>query len=186
MERQFKGKAFVLGDAIDTDQIIPAQYLVYDPTIPEDRKFFGRYALAGVPSAQSGLPEGGHVFTAPDAFASEYEIVVAGPNFGCGSSREHAPLALAVAGVKVTIAESYARIYFRNTVNGGYVVPAETRERLCERVHTGDELEVDLVACTVRNVTRGETYTLVPLGDILPILEAGDVFAYARQAGMIA
>lgn len=186
MEKQFKGKAFVLGDAIDTDQIIPAQYLVYDPTDPEERKLFGRYALCGVPTAQSGLPDGGHVFTPEDSFTSEYSIVVAGSNFGCGSSREHAPLALAMAGVKVTITESYARIYFRNTVNGGYVVPAECTERLCDRVRTGDELEVDLEVGVVRNLTQHETYTLRPLGEVLPILEAGDVFEYARRAGMMA
>jgi len=186
MEKQFKGKAFVLGDAIDTDQIIPAQYLVYNPSDAEERKFFGRYALAGVPAAQSGLPDGGHVFTPEDQFVSEYAIVVAGSNFGCGSSREHAPLALAEAGVKVTIAESYARIYFRNTVNGGYVVPAECVERIVDRVRTGDDLEVDLEAGLVRNLTRSEQYALRPLGEVLPILEAGDVFEYARRAGMLA
>lgn len=186
MEKKFKGKAFVLGDSIDTDQIIPAQYLVYDPTIDEDRKFFGRYALAGVPLAQSGLPGGGVPFIEGERFESDYPIVIAGGNFGCGSSREHAPLALAVAGVKVTIAEGYARIYFRNTVNGGYVLPAETRERLCEQIHTGDDLEIDVETGVVTNLTRGESYKLEPIGDILPILEAGDVFKYAQAAGMMA
>jgi 3-isopropylmalate/(R)-2-methylmalate dehydratase small subunit len=185
MEKQFNGKAFVLGDAIDTDQIIPAHHLVFDPTVAEERRMFGRYAMSGVPTAQSGLPDGGQVFTPEGEYTSQYAIVVAGSNFGCGSSREHAPLALAEAGVKITIAESYARIYFRNTVNGGYVIPAETSERLCERVHTGDELAVDLDASLVTNLTRGETYSLRPLGDILPILDAGDLFEYAKAAGMV-
>ncbi|NUP99134.1 MAG: 3-isopropylmalate dehydratase [Armatimonadetes bacterium] len=185
MEKQFRGKAYVVGDAIDTDQIIPAQYLVYNPADAEERKFFGRYAMAGVPEAQAGLPGGGVVFTPEDSFSSEFAIIVAGSNFGCGSSREHAPLAIAEAGVRIVIAESYARIFFRNAVNGGYVVPAETRERLIERVQTGDELEVDLETSTVTNVTRSERYSLQPLGDILPILEAGDVFQYAKQAGMM-
>lgn len=186
MERQFAGRAYVLGDAVDTDQIIPAQYLVYNPADPAERRYFGRYALAGVPDAQAGLPQGNTPFVREGEFTSDYTILVAGSNFGCGSSREHAPLALAEAGVRITIAQSYARIYFRNAVNGGYVIPAETSERLCERVQTGDELAVDLDANTVTNLTRGETYNLSPLGDVLPILEAGDVFAYARGAGMLA
>lgn len=186
MEKQFKGKAYVVGDAIDTDQIIPAQYLVYNPADPEERKYFGRYAMAGVPDVQSGLPQGNIRFTPEDEYKSEYSIIVAGSNFGCGSSREHAPLALDEAGVTVVIAESYARIFFRNAVNGGFVVPAETSERLIEQVRTGDELEVDVEANTVHNVTQGTSYTLRPLGDILPILEAGDVFEYAKRAGMMA
>ncbi len=186
MEKQFKGKAFVVGDSIDTDQIIPAQYLVYNPADPAERKFFGRYAMAGVPDAKSGLPQGGLKFCAEDSFTSDYAIIVAGGNFGCGSSREHAPLAIAEAGCRIVIAESYARIFFRNSVNGGYVLPAESSGRLIDRVRTGDELAVDLDAHTVTNLTQGETYALKPLGDILPILEAGDIFEYARQAGMLA
>lgn len=186
MEKLIAGKAYVCGDAVDTDQIIPAQYLVYNPSDPEERKFFGRYAMIGVPEAQSGLPQGGVVFTPQDSFESEFRIIVAGSNFGCGSSREHAPLAIAEAGCTVVIAESYARIFYRNAVNGGYLIPAESQGRLIDQVQTGDELQVDLEAGTVENVTRGETYQLKPLGDVLPIIEAGDVFEYARQAGMLA
>lgn len=185
METKIRGKAYVVGDAIDTDQIIPAQYLVYNPADDEERKFFGRYAMAGVPDAQSGLPQGGVKFTEEDRFDSDFRIIVAGGNFGCGSSREHAPLAIAEAGCTIVIAESYARIFYRNAVNGGYLIPAECTRRLIDDVRTGDELEVDLDTQTVRNVTRDQTYELRPLGDILPILEAGDVFAYARQAGML-
>ncbi len=186
MDKQISGQVYVCGDAIDTDQIIPAQYLVYNPSDPEERKFFGRYAMVGVPTAQAGLPQGGVVFTPEDSFESEFRIIVAGSNFGCGSSREHAPLAIAEAGCKLVIAESYARIFYRNAVNGGYLIPAECRTRLIERVQTGDELKVDLESGTVDNVTRGERYELKPLGDVLPIIEAGDVFKYARQAGMLA
>lgn len=185
MDRKFTGWAYVLGDNVDTDQIIPAKYLVYNPADPEERRYFGRYALSGLPDAAAGLPDGGVVFTPEDEFRSEYRIIVAGSNFGCGSSREHAPLALAEAGAVITIAESYARIYFRNAVNGGYLIPAETPDRLCDKVHTGDELAVDLDTNTVRNLTRGEEYRLRPLGDVLPILEAGNVFEYARSVGMM-
>lgn len=185
MQTTYRGRAYVVGDSIDTDQIIPAQYLVYNPSDPDELPYFGRYALAGLPTDSAGLPDGGHPFTPEDKFESEYQIVIAGGNFGCGSSREHAPLALRVAGVKIVVAESYARIFFRNCVNGGHVIPAETHERLCERVHTGDELEVDVEANRIRNLTRNEEYTLEPVGDILPILEAGDIFEYAKAAGML-
>ena len=184
MEKQFTGRAYVVGDAVDTDQIIPAQYLVYDPTDPEERKLFGRYALVGVPTAQAGLPDGGIPFVAEGANTSEYTVIIGGSNFGCGSSREHAPLAIAEAGVKIVIAESYARIFFRNAVNGGYLLPVETEQRLVDATQTGDEVVVDLVANTLTNVTRGTTHALRPAGDILPILEAGDVFEYAQRAGL--
>src|ERR1043166_3108527 len=138
------GKAYVLGDNIDTDQIIPAQYLSLNPSLPEERKFFGMYALCGVPDPQAGLPQGNVRFVPEGQFGSSYSIVVGGKNFGCGSSREHAPLALAEAGVQCVIAEFYARIFFRNSVNGGYLVPLESAERLVEKVRTDDELEVHL------------------------------------------
>lgn len=186
MDKQISGKAYVLGDKVDTDQIIPANYLVYDPSKPEERKLFGRYALAGVPPEQSGLPDGHVTFVPEEAYTSEYKVIVGGRNFGCGSSREHAPLALAEAGITVVIAESYARIFYRNSVNGGYLVPAECVERLIEKIKTGDEVKVDLEAGTIEDVTSGETFELRPLGDILPILEAGDIFAYAKAAGMLA
>ena len=186
MNNLIAGKAYVCGDAVDTDQIIPAQYLVYNPSDDEERKFFGRYAMVGVPAAQAGLPGGNVVFTPQDSFESEFRVIVAGSNFGCGSSREHAPLAIAEAGCKLVIAESYARIFYRNAVNGGYLIPAECTVRLIDKVQTGDELKVDIEAGTVENVTQGETYHLKPLGDVLPIIEAGDVFEFARKAGMIA
>lgn len=185
MDTVIRGRAYVVGDSVDTDQIIPAKYLVYNPADSEERRYFGRYALSGVPDRAAGLPDGGVVFTPDDRFVSDYTVVIAGANFGCGSSREHAPLALDEAGVQVVVAESYARIFFRNAVNGGYLIPAETRERLIDRVRTGDEVEVDLERHELRDLTTGETFGLRPLGDILPILEAGNVFEYAKRVGMM-
>lgn len=185
MQSIVTGKAYVLGDNVDTDQIIPAQYLSYDPSNPEERKFFGMYANSGVPEAQAGLPDGRIPFVASGLFKSEYQIIVGGKNFGCGSSREHAPLALAEAGVKLVIAEFYARIFFRNSVNGGYVVPLESVARLVEEVKTGDILEVHLNENAVVNKTTGKRFELRPLGDVLPIIEAGGIFSYAKSAGML-
>ncbi|MGB9623694.1 MAG: 3-isopropylmalate dehydratase [Phycisphaerae bacterium] len=183
-----RGRVYVLGDNVDTDQIIPAHYLTYNPAIPDERRMFGRFALSGVPAGQAGLPDGHVPFvdqSDPDNTRSRFTIIVGGKNFGCGSSREHAPLALAEAGVKAVIAEFYARIFFRNSVNGGYLVPLESTERLVEKVRTGDELEIRISRREVANLTRKEAYALRPLGDVAPIIEAGGVFAYARQAKMV-
>lgn len=185
MQSIITGKAYVLGDNIDTDQIIPAKYLSFNPSIPDERRYFGMYALSSVPEAGAGLPKGGIPFVRPNEFKSDYQIIIGGKNFGSGSSREHAPLALAEAGVKCVIAEFYARIFFRNSVNGGYLIPIESVQRLVEKVRTGDELEVDLDKQVVRNKTKNEQYEIRPLGDVLPIIEAGDVFKYAKQAGML-
>lgn len=186
MNSILRGKAYVLGDNIDTDQIIPAQYLAYNPSIPEERKFFGMYAMSSVPDGKAGLPDGRIRFVRPGEHSSDFQIVVAGKNFGSGSSREHAPLALAEAGCSCVIAEFYARIFFRNSVNGGYLIPLESVERLVEKVGTGDELEVRLDQACVINLSRGNArHALRLLGDMLPIIEAGGLFPYARAAGMI-
>jgi 3-isopropylmalate/(R)-2-methylmalate dehydratase small subunit len=185
METVITGKAYVLGDNIDTDQIIPANYLSFNPSIPEERKFFGMYAMSSVPEGQRGLPMGNIPFVKPNEFKSEFQIVIGGKNFGCGSSREHAPLALAEAGIKCVVAEFYARIFFRNSVNGGYLPPLESVERLVEKIRTGDELEIRLLDNLLINKTQNQQYALRPIGDVLPIIEAGDVFKYAKQMGMV-
>lgn len=186
MKELIRGKAYVVGDAIDTDQIIPAQHLVYSLEKPEERRLYGRFALSGVPEAGQGLPEGGVPFTAPERFESNFTIIVGGKNFGCGSSREHAPFALAEAGAEAVIAESFARIFYRNAVDGGFLVPFESRQRLIERIRTGDVLTLDTNLATLTNETTGEDFLLDPLGDVAAILRAGNVFEYARQAGLIA
>src|SRR5262249_6096342 len=124
MLQTIEGKVYVLGDNVDTDQIIPAQHLTYNPSIPDEYRMLGKYALSSVPAAQGGLPKGHIPFHAGgDGFVSLYTIIVAGRNFGCGSSREHAPIALAAAGIKAVVAEFYARIFFRNSVNRGGPLP---------------------------------------------------------------
>ncbi len=186
METVIRGKAYVLGDNVDTDQIIPAQYLTYNPSIPAEYKMFGKFALSSVPPDQAGLPKGHVPFQDPkDEYRSAFRIIIAGKNFGCGSSREHAPIALAAAGIRCVVAEFYARIFYRNSVNGGYLVPIESEKRLVEEICTGDEVEIDLAAGTLKNVATGDTWSLKPLGDVTPIIEAGGVFAYAKKVGML-
>jgi 3-isopropylmalate/(R)-2-methylmalate dehydratase small subunit len=181
-----RGKVYVVGDHVDTDQIIPAEFLTYNPADSEERKYFGRYAMSGVPAESAGLPEGNVRFTPEDQFKSEYAMIIAGRNFGCGSSREHAPLAIAESGCQAVVAESFARIFYRNAVNGGYVVPFEGKQRLVDEFATGDEAEIDPQAGTVKNLKTGKEFILQPLGDVGPIIKAGGIFDYARQAGMIA
>jgi 3-isopropylmalate/(R)-2-methylmalate dehydratase small subunit len=179
------GKAYVLGDDIDTDQIIPAEFLSYNPSIPEERKYFGMYANSGIPAGQRGLPGGDVPFVTEGGFTTEYTIVIGGRNFGCGSSREHAPLAIAEAGAKAVIAEFYARIFYRNCVNGGYLLPCECQTRLVDCIRTGDECEISVESATLTDKTTGDVFGLNPLGDAKPIIDAGGVFAYARQSGML-
>jgi len=185
MQSIITGRAYVLGDNIDTDQIIPAQYLTFNPSIPEEYKQFGKYALSSVPPSQTGLPMGHVPFHTKDEFVSDYQIVIAGKNFGCGSSREHAPIALDAAGIEAVVAEFYARIFYRNSVNGGYLIPFECEERLCDKICTGDQLRIDVTEGVLHNLTTGETHRLKPLGEVAPILEAGGVFPYARKVGML-
>src|SRR5262245_53296231 len=111
MQSVFTGPVYVVRDNIDTDQIIPAQYLTLVPTIPEEYRKLGTYALCGLPDSLYPVR-----FVKPEQTTSEFLIVVAGRNFGCGSSREHAPIALGAAGCRVVLAESLARIFFRNSV----------------------------------------------------------------------
>lgn len=185
MKHSITGKAYVLGDNIDTDQIIPAQYLTFNPSIPEEYRMFGKYALSSVPPAQSGLPKGWVPFHTDDEFVSPYKIIVAGKNFGCGSSREHAPIALDAAGIEAVVAEFFARIFYRNAVNGGYLVPFESVDRLCDKICTGDELEIDVARSVILNRTTGDRWQLKPLGEVAPILEAGGLFPYAKKVGML-
>ena len=185
MNQTITGRAYVLGDNVDTDQIIPAQYLTLNPAIPEEYRQFGKYALSSVPPAQAGLPKGRVPFHTQDEFLSDYKIIIAGKNFGCGSSREHAPIALDAAGIEAVVAEFYARIFYRNSVNGGYLVPLESSDRLCERICTGDELKIDIEKSLLHNLTTRQTWPLEPLGEVAPILKAGGVFPYARKIGML-
>ena len=181
MQSVFSGPVYVVGDNIDTDQIIPAQYLNLVPTIAEEYEKLGAYALCGLP--ESLYPTR---YVEEGQLDSAYPVVVGGRNFGCGSSREHAPIALGSAGCKVVLAESFARIFFRNSVATGELYPCELTERLCETLKTGDVVTVDLDAGTVVVQNTGKTFKFKPLGDVRPVVDAGGLFNYARKTGMIA
>lgn len=177
----FTGPVYVVRDNIDTDQIISAQYLNLVPTIAEEYEKLGSYALDGLPGSlyPTRYVEAGQL-------DSKYPIVVAGKNFGCGSSREHAPIAMGSANCEIVLAESFARIFFRNCVATGELYPCEITERLCDILKTGDVVTVDLDKATVTVQATGKAYSFKHLGDVRPVVDAGGIFNYARSTGMIA
>src|SRR5205814_2258877 len=180
MQSVFEGPVYVVRDNIDTDQIIPAQYLNLVPTISEEYEKLGSYALCGLP--ESLYPTR---YVKDGQIDSDYPIVIGGRNFGCGSSREHAPIALGSAGCKIVLAEGFARIFFRNCVATGELYPCECVDRLCDVLKTGENVTVDLDAATVTAGSSGQVYRFKPLGDVRPVVDAGGLFNYARQTGMI-
>ena len=180
MQSVFTGPVYVVRDNIDTDQIIPAQYLNLVPTIPDEYEKLGSYALCGLPESLYPVR-----FVKAGQVDSEYPIVVGGKNFGCGSSREHAPIALGSAGCRIVLAESFARIFFRNSVATGELYPCEITVRLCDVLKTGDAVTVNLDAGTVAVKNTGKVYQIKPLGDVRSVVDAGGLFNYARKTGMM-
>jgi 3-isopropylmalate/(R)-2-methylmalate dehydratase small subunit len=178
MGKVIRGTIFVVDDNIDTDQIIPAEYLTLVPSKRDEYEKLGSYALIGLPDRYGQFIAAGETKT-------RYPIIVAGENFGCGSSREHAPIALGAAGVEAVVAQSYARIFFRNCSATGELYPWESGERLCDLFKTGHEVTIDFEQNRLVNHTLGQEYDLKPLGEVGPVIDAGGIFAYARQTGMI-
>jgi 3-isopropylmalate/(R)-2-methylmalate dehydratase small subunit len=180
MQSTFSGPVYVVRDNIDTDQIIPAQFLNLVPTIPEEYEKLGSYALWGLPDSSYPIR-----FVKEGAMDAEYPIVIAGRNFGCGSSREHAPIAMGAANCHVVVAESFARIFFRNCIATGEVYPVECSRRLCDVFKTGDVATVDIDSHTIRHHGTGIDYPLKPMGDVRPVIDAGGIFQFARKTGMM-
>lgn len=156
MRKEITGKAFVFGKNIDTDQIYPGRYL--ELVKPED---IAQHCLEGAdPTFVERMSPG--------------DIVVAGTNFGCGSSREHAAITLKTAGVSVVLAESFARIFFRNATN--LALPLMVCPGISEKVKDGDQLEVNLEEGVVLNKTTGETIQGEKISEyIMNILEHGGI-----------
>lgn len=166
MQKVLTGNVIVVGDNIDTDQIYPGCYLALT-----DPKEIGSHCLAGVDERIAGeFPQGG--------------IVVGGRNFGCGSSREHAPIALINMGAAAVIADSFARIFFRNSINLG--LPLIVCEGINQKVKDGDRLTLDIDRGTVTILGTGEVLECQQLGaQAMEILEAGGIkpLMRARFAG---
>jgi len=156
------GKAHKYGDHIDTDVIIPARYL--NMTDPDE---LAAHCMEDIDSDFLSKVQAG-------------DVMVAGKNFGCGSSREHAPIAIKASGIATVIAESFARIFYRNGFNIG--LPLIESAEAAEGIDDGDEVEVSLEEGVVRNITTGEEYAFAPItGIAAELLEVGGLRERVRQ-----
>jgi 3-isopropylmalate/(R)-2-methylmalate dehydratase small subunit len=157
-----RGRVWKYGDNVDTDVIIPARYLnVSEPEV------LARYCMEDLDPAFAGTVQ-------------PADVIVAGENFGCGSSREHAPLAIKGAGVSCVIARSFARIFFRNAINVG--LPILESPAAAADAEPGHRLEIDLDTGRIRNVTTGQNYRAEPYPPfMMKIIRAGGLVPYTRQ-----
>ena len=155
------GKAHAFGDDVNTDEIIPARYL--NRTDPE---FLGAHCMEDAdPEFVRKVAEG--------------DVIVGGKNFGCGSSREHAPIAIKAAGVACVVARTFARIFFRNSINIG--LPIVACPEAVDDASTGDDLEIDLPAGRLANRTTGRTFTFPPFTEeIRAIIAAGGLMPFVK------
>lgn len=156
-----EGKVWRYGDNIDTDVIIPARYLnTFDP------KELAKHCMVDIdPTFAENVKVG--------------DIMVGGKNFGCGSSREHAPVAIKESGVPVVIAASFARIFYRNGINVG--LPLLEIGDDVEKIHAGDTLRIDISTGKIENLTTGDTFQAPPLpGFIQDIAKAGGLINYVK------
>lgn len=156
------GNAWRYGDNVDTDVIIPARYLT-----AHDEETLAAHALEDLdPSFAGGVAEG--------------DVVVAGSNFGCGSSREHAAIALKAAGVGGVVASSFARIFYRNAINTG--LPILVSPAAVEATSSGDVVELDVEGASVHNVTLGRRFEAEPMPEfVLDIARAGGLVGWVRE-----
>ena len=148
-------------DNIDTDVILPGPYL----------KLHEHSELAE--HVMEGLDPDFH------SKVKNANIIVTGKNFGCGSSREHAPIALSASGIKAVLALSFARIFYRNSVDGAYLLPIEIDEKTYSSISENDELEIDTSKNEIKNITKNELYSMKPFPELIgKIISAGGIFKY--------
>jgi len=148
-------------DNIDTDIIIPGPYLKI-----HDYNELAKHAMEGLDKDfHSKVKEG--------------DFIVTGSNFGCGSSREHAPIALAYSGIKAVLAVSFARIFYRNAVDGAFLLPIEIDESTYNSISDKDSLEINTEKNEIKNLTKNQTYKMKPFSELIAkIIAAGGLFNY--------
>jgi len=148
-------------DNIDTDVIIPGQYLKI-----HDYAELASHAMEGLdPNFHSKVKEG--------------DFILSGRNFGCGSSREHAPIALSHSGIKAVLALSFARIFYRNAVDGAFLLPIEIEMDAYMNISEGDEIDIDVSNNTIKNLSKNQTYKMKPFSEIIgEIIKSGGLFKY--------
>lgn len=161
---KMKGKAWKFGDDVNTDLIIPARYLN-----TSDHKELGEHCMEDAnPDFVKKVSKG--------------DFIVGGKNFGCGSSREHAPISIRACGVSAVIAKDFARIFFRNAINTG--LPVFESEEASKGIESGDELEIDVDSGTIKNLTKDKEYKAKPLpGFAQNIIKEGGLLAYVKNKG---
>ena len=158
-------KIYIYGDNVDTDVIIPARYL----NAP-DEKSLASHCMEDIDESFAGTVESG-------------DIMVGGSNFGCGSSREHAPLAIKASGIKCVIASSFARIFYRNAINIGFPI-MECPEAVAD-IKAGDEIDVDFATGKIENKTSGKTYQAAPFPEFIDgIIEHGGLMESLKARGI--
>ena len=162
MAETWQGRVWKYGDNVDTDAIIPARYL--NVSTPQE---LAVHCMEDIDAGFAGQVQAG-------------DVIVAGANFGCGSSREHAPLAIQAAGVGCVVAESFARIFYRNAINIG--LPILDCPAAVAGTKVGHRLQIDLARGTIANLTTGEAFQAEPYPPFLMgIIRAGGLIAYTRQ-----
>lgn len=146
---------------IDTDVIIPGPYLKI-----HDHDELAKHAMEGLDTHFTDKVSNG-------------DFLLVGHNFGCGSSREHAPIALSKTGIKAILSPSFARIFYRNSIDGGYLLPIEIEENILEKIDDKDKIEINLDNNRIFNVTKNESYPIKPFSKIVSdIIAAGGLFNY--------
>ncbi|HJT85205.1 MAG TPA: 3-isopropylmalate dehydratase small subunit [Nitrososphaeraceae archaeon] len=150
-------------DNIDTDVIIPGPYLKI-----HDHKELGKHAMEGIdPNFSDKINQG--------------DFLLTGKNFGCGSSREHAPIALHEVGIRAILSPSFARIFYRNAVDGGYLLPIEIESDLLKKISDNDQLEIDIDNNSIFNLTTNEKYKIKPFPEIISkIVNAGGLLYFTE------
>ena len=148
-------------DNIDTDVILPGPYLKL-----HEHAELAEHAMEGMdPDFHSKVKNA--------------NIIVTGNNFGCGSSREHAPIALSASGIEAILALSFARIFYRNSVDGAYLLPIEIDEKTYSSISENDELEIDTSKNEIKNITKNQSYSMKPFPDLIgKFISAGGIFKY--------
>ncbi len=157
-----RGKVWKFGDNIDTDAIIPARYL--NTSDPEE---LARHIMEDADRDFSSKVKSG-------------DIIIAGTNFGCGSSREHAPIAIKAAGIQAVVAKSFARIFYRNAFNIG--LPIFESEDASQKIREGDEIQIDADKGIIKNITRNEEYTAKPIPLFMQeLISAGGLIEWTKK-----
>ncbi len=157
-----KGRVWKFGDNLDTDAIIPARYLN-----TSDPKELARHIMEDADKEFPNKVKSG-------------DVIIAGANFGCGSSREHAPIAIKAAGIQAVVAKSFARIFYRNAFNIG--LPIFESEDASEKIREGDEIQIDADKGIIKNITKKEEYTAKPIPQFMQeLISAGGLIKWTKK-----